>query len=332
MNSWNAIGQMETSTFEVEQPGLLTTVQDLGRHGRQHTGMVVAGAMDLLAARVGNILLGNPETCAVLEVTMLGPALRALGDTYVAITGANMNPTIDGLAVNLWTPLLLRVGQVLRFGRAAVGARSYVAAAGGIETPPVLGSRSTYLNGSIGGVSGRALVRGDVLACGKPFRNCASLIGWFAASEICEVYGAEALRRPLRIVDGPLIGDFTNEGLRVLMQSNFVVGLDSDRMGYRLEGPAIEKRPALGEMLSEPVAAGALQVSPNNLMLLMADRQTTGGYPVVGVVCAVDLPRAAQLRPGDIVRFAPVDLSSAHSALIALERSLEIMRWSVRLR
>jgi len=318
--------------FLVERPGLMTSIQDLGRYGCQKSGMVVAGAMDSLAARVANIMLGNPDNDAVLETTLTGPCLLALADGFVAVTGADLRPAIDGCPAAMWTPLLLREGQTLRFGRRRAGARAYIAVAGGVDVPLVLGSRSTYLRGTLGGFDGRLLASGDIVYGGLPPRDCSSLIGWFAPAEISDLYENAGPGLPLRMIDGPLAGDFTQEGLRTLMQREFVVGVKSDRMGYQLEGPAIERRSPHVEILSEPVVAGALQALPDGLMLLMADRQTTGGYPIIGVVCTIDLPRAAQLVPGDAVRFTSVDLSEAQSALLARERLLGFMRVSVSLR
>lgn len=318
--------------FEVLHAGLQTTVQDLGRTGYQNSGIVVSGAMDLVAARVGNMLVGNRESAAVLEATLLGPWLRALGDVEVAITGGDLSLRIDDEQAPMWTPVSVRSGQVVRFGTRVCGARAYVAAAGGFACRPVMGSRSTYIRGKMGGYEGRALAAGDILAVDDEERDVSPLRGWSAPPDVRRQYEPDWIRQPLRIVDGPHVADFSNEGLRELVQSEFIVGADSDRMAYRLEGCNIERSSPVREILSEAVVMGALQASPDNLMLLMADRQTTGGYPVVGVVCSCDLSRAAQLCPGDAVQFEPIELAEAHEELAMREGVLETMRWAIRLR
>ncbi len=321
------------STLEILHPGLLTTVQDLGRVGRRREGMVAAGAMDSLAARVANILVGNRQSDAVLEITLIGPTIRFSVDTVIAVAGADLGAKVDGKPVPLWGAFAVRHGAVLSFGRKQVGTRAYVAVAGGIDVPLVLCSRSTYLRGGIGGHCGRALAAGDTLRAGPVSRNPRRLIGWSAPPDIVDRYTPEALEEPFAVLEGPQMDQFTPYSLRKFIENEFQVSMQSDRMAYRLEGNDLHLVPNVGELLSEPVMVGAIQVPPSgHAMLLMADCQTTGGYPVIGLLAAPEISRAAQLAPGDPLSFRAVELDDAHAALAYQEQLLLAMEWSARLR
>ncbi len=306
-----------TRAFVVERPGLLTTVQDLGRWGHQAAGVPVAGAMDTYSLRLANNLVGNPDSAASLEVTLLGPSLRAASPLVVAVAGAVFDLTVDDRPVPHGAAVDVAAGAVLRFGERRAGTRAYLAVAGGVATPAVLGSRSTHLVSRMGGIDGRALASGDVVP-----------IGTLAAPP-----ARRATRTPLpvapvpgecrlRVLLGPQDDWFTTSSLDALLGATFSVSPRSDRMGFRLDGPALmTRRPA--ELVSEPVAFGALQVPPGGApILLMADRQTAGGYPKIATVITADLPLAGQLAPGDAVRFAACTRAEARSALIARERDL----------
>lgn len=308
---------MTARAFTVLRPGLLTTVQDLGRWGHQGAGVPVAGAMDTYSLRLANGLVGNPETAAALEVTLLGPTLRADAPLVVAVAGAIFDLQVDGRPVAHGAPITLASGSVLRFGERRTGARAYLAVAGGIETPLVLGSRATHLVSRMGGLEGRALVAGDVVPVGATVTRPVSR----ATRSPLPLADAPGARR-LRVLLGPQDEWFTMSSVDALLGGTFSVSPASDRMGFRLEGPALTTKRA-GELVSEPVVFGAIQVPSGGApILLMADRQTAGGYPKIATVITADLPLAGQLAPGEVVRFVACTRAEARSALIARERDL----------
>jgi len=302
-------------TLLVVKPGLLTTVQDLGRYGHQQSGVPVAGPMDAFSHRLANQLLGNDADAATLEITLLGPELVAEADTTIAIAGAQFEVTCDDRAVPLATSLAVQRGQRIRFGRIVQGARAYLAVAGGIQTEPVLGSRATHLVSHMGGFSGRALAAGDRVpivgdAGARPQRKAAGLT--------LPTKG----RALLRVMAGPQADWFQADALTTLAGVSFRISPQSNRMGYRLQGPPLV-RVREGELISEPLGIGAIQVpSAGEPILLMADRQTAGGYPKVGYVISADLPLAGQLAPGDFIEFHLCSPQEAVAALIARERQL----------
>ena len=305
--------------LRVESPGLLTTVQDGGRWGHQRDGMVVAGAMDPFAAAVANGLVGNERGAAVLEITQTGPVLRALADLRLALCGGDLSPAVDGLPAPLWKTLTLCEGQTLTFGRRRSGARVYRAVAGGFQVPIVLDSRATFLRGRIGGFAGRRLEAGDVLE-GIPQCPLPGARGLRPAD-----IPAYALPAVLRVLPGPHLPAFTEPGRDTFFSATYSVSPLSDRQGYRLDGPAVAHAD-VGDILSEAMPLGGVQIPPDGQpILLMADRQTTGGYPLVGVVLSADLSRAAQLAPGDPVRFQAVDLAAAHALAMRQERWLRVV-------
>ena len=300
----------------VVRPGLLSTVQDLGRWGSQSLGVPVSGAMDTLSHRLANALVGNPAEAATIEVTLLGPELRAARPLVAAVAGAEFALTVDDRPVAHQTAFALSPGATLRFGHRREGSRAYLAVAGGIDTPVVLGSRSTHLLSGMGGVAGRALVSGDVLPVGR--------VSWTVTPR-----PAVALRRVgahtmpvLRVMLGPQDTWFSRPSINALLHEVFRLSTQSNRMGFRLEGPVLTTVSA-EEPLSEPVPFGAIQVPPGGApILLMADRQTAGGYPKIATVITADLPLAGQLCPGDALRFVSCTRGEARHALIAREREL----------
>lgn len=275
-------------------PGLFTTVQDEGRWGYQALGVPVGGALDQRAYARANRLVGNAAGAAAIEATIAGPELRFERRTAVAITGADLSPTLGGQGVPMDQPFPCPAGAVLRFGRRLRGARAYIAVAGGIDVPMVLGSRSAH---ALSGLGGRLLRAGDSLSVG------AAPAGAGIARPAAED-APDRLDSPvtLRLRPGPQAASFAAEAFDILAGATFRLSSRSNRMGYRLEGASLPSLP--GEMISDATFTGALQVPPDGApILLMADRQTIGGYPQLAVVVADDLPRAAQLAPGDAVRF-----------------------------
>jgi len=289
--------------------GAPATVQDAGRRGYECFGVPRSGAMDPFALAAANLLVGNQAAAAAIEITAGGAAFEALDTLAVAVAGGELQPQLDGDDVPLWTALLLVPGARLLFaGRGTgPGGRCYLALAGGVDVPVLLGSRSTYLPGTWGGLHGRPLRAGDTLFAGAPSAEPHSLAGrqWGAARP------AYLLEPVLRFVPGPhseLLG-----GPAWLCAQRWTVGDAANRIGYRLDGPS---RPHRVTLPSFGVLPGALQLPPDGRpILLMADAQPTGGYPVLGVVAAADLPLAAQLLPGDTLRFAQLSAAEAATAL-----------------
>jgi antagonist of KipI len=314
----NEASAVRSSRFvTVLHPGLLTTIQDEGRWGYQHLGVPVAGPMDVLAHRLANALLGNPADAATLEATLVGPELRVDDDAWVALAGADLQPSIDGRDTPMGRPVKWRAGSVLRFGARTSGARVYIAIDGGVDVPLVLHSRATHVLSGLGGVEGRALRAGDRLPLGdssaSPRARADFQVGLTAG-------GAR-----LRILPGPQLDSFDPSAFDAVQRGRYAVSSQSDRMGYRLSGGHLPA-PA-GEMISNAVFMGGLQVPPSGEpILLMADRQTTGGYPQLAVVIAADLPLAAQLVPGDWVEFQACTHSEALAALRAQEELLGAIR------
>ena len=302
-------------TLTVIRPGLFTTIQDGGRWGHQSSGVPVGGALDLVSHRLANALVGNATDAASLEVTIAGPELRFDADATVAITGADFAVTNDGTAAPLARPMPMRRGGVLRFGARRSGARAYVAIDGGITVPPVLGSRATHVLTAMGGVEGRPLTAGDRLTLGSG--TCAVAR---SRVEVPLVAGQGGAR--VRVLPGPQDDFFPADAFHVLQQSRYAIAPQSDRMGYRLVGvriPLLLNR----DMISDATFAGGIQVPPSGEpILLMADRQTTGGYPQIATVISADLPLAAQLAPGDWIEFQLCSRGDALAALVAQEGKL----------
>ena len=301
--------------IRVAEPGLLTTVQDRGRWGSQDLGVPVAGPMDSVSHRLANQLVGNDPGCGTLEVTLIGPVLEFLTDTIFAVTGAEFELWLDGDPVRANAASHASRGGRLCFGRRMAGARAYVAVAGGIDVPPTLGSRSTDLASGLGGLGGRPLRHGDCLDVG-PTRGV-PIRPPLAAP--CRLPTGGAM---VRVVTGSDRERFDGEAMDVFAHTRFMLGPESNRMGYRLQGPSIA--PANTEpLLSSATPTGTVQVPPSGQpILLMADHQTTGGYAKIGTVISADLSTAGQLAPGDWIGFTFCERRDAVAALIALEQAL----------
>lgn len=308
------------AVLHIVRPGLLTTVQDLGRWGYQQEGVPVAGPMDTYSHRLANVLVGNEASAATLEVTLIGPELEFESETVAAVTGAAFDVDCDGAPVGTGVGFRVRPGSRVRFGRRHAGARAYLAVSGGILTEPVLGSRATHLVSAMGGLNGRALAARDTLPIAS-------------TSTVREGRRATGLHLPagrarLRVMRGPQAQWFSDEAMAALGSVAFRVSPRSNRMGYRLEGPPLA-RVRDDEPVSEPVTFGSIQVpAAGQPILLMADRQTAGGYPKIATVIGADLPIAGQLAPGDAIEFAFCSREEAAGALIARER--ELLRQTAR--
>ncbi len=296
----------------VRRPGLLTTVQDLGRPGLGRFGVSPSGAMDPFALRVANRLLGNADDAPGLEVTGEGPELEFLGATAFALAGANLSATLDAVPLEPWTVTVARAGAVLRFGWRRQGARCYLAFPGGLAVPPVLGSAATDLDAGIGGIAGRALAAGDRLTIAEGRR---------VAVRQARLSVRRAYAPPFELRFVPAAG--AAAAARALEAAPYRLSPRSNRTGYRLQGPPLPVA-ARADAFSEPVPPGAIQVpSDGQPILLMADRPTVGGYQVVGCVIAADIPKAAQLWVGHAVRFRAVSLPAARQAQRELQALLD---------
>jgi biotin-dependent carboxylase-like uncharacterized protein len=298
------------SSIVIRSAGLLTTVQDAGREGYQRYGMPVSGAMDSFSMRLANILVGNDTGIACLEATIAGPEIEFTEQTIVAVTGADMGPCINGRSALMYTMLKVKKGDILSFTGLVSGCRSYIAFAGGIDLPEVMGSRSTYLRASVGGFDGRALRTGDVLPLGK---ITADLKIMEIPRDIIPVYKPS---QTIRIISGPEADRFELEGLRSFLTAEYMVTDRSDRMGYRLDGEQIIHKPDGPDIISAGISAGTVQVPGDGKpIILMADRQTTGGYARIANVITADLSLVAQMKPGDTIRFREVTLDHAQELL-----------------
>jgi antagonist of KipI len=283
--------------IRVETAGLLTTVQDEGRWGYQAYGVPVAGAMDRYAYRVANLLVGNTAGAATLEMTISGGSLIFDSAAYVAIAGADMQATLNDVPVANWSAFPVPAGSVLAFGYAASGCRAYLAVSGGIDVPEVLGSRSTYTRAGIGGLNGRKLQAGDRLNLGLSAVAGPALT---LPAQYQRIYPREVA---LRVMTGPQDDLFTAEGLATLFAAAYQITDEADRMGYRLEGAAIAHT-GKADIVSDALPQGAIQIPGHGRpIIMMADRQTTGGYTKIGTVIGPDLAVLAQAKPGDTVRF-----------------------------
>lgn len=305
--------------FAVDEPGALTTLQDRGRPGYGHLGLSAGGAMDLDALTAANQLVGNPATATALEITWSGPVMRALTTTVIAVAGGDFECRVDGTRVPSGMGWLVRAGSLLRIAGANTSARCYLAVAGGFSAEPVLGSRSTYLPGSFGGYGGRQLRASDVLYANRHRQSPAELAGRTSDVETRFAPGISVLRYVAYMGQGSVSAD-VRERASLLV---YTVSPASDRMGVRLlpeeEGTLVGGG---GELTSFGVVRGAIQLPPGGTpVVLGADHQTTGGYPLLGVVVRADWPHLAQLRPGDKVRLEPVSLEEARAARKAERRA-----------
>ena len=301
----------------VIKAGMLTTVQDAGRWGYQSRGVPVAGPMDPVSHRLANALVGNGRDAALLEVTLLGPALEFEDERLVAVAGADFELSLDGRQVPSHAPFTVAAGSHLRFGARRLGARAYLAVSGGITIGPVLGSRSTHLVSGMGGVGGRAVLAGDRLPLGDP-----SLPQGMALAPQDAIIALPDRHATIRVLAGPQQDYFAADALDVLQSAPYVIAQNSDRMGFRLEGPRLTHARG-ADIISDATPLGVLQVPASGQpILLMADRQTTGGYPKIATVIAADLTIAGQLAPFDTITFAVCTPAAALRALIAQERAL----------
>ncbi|SDR65645.1 biotin-dependent carboxyltransferase family protein [Opitutus sp. GAS368] len=320
--------------MRIRKPGLLTTVQDLGRPGYQQYGVVVGGALDTFAARAANLCAGNDDNAALLEMAQTGADLVFDQDTLIAWGGADFDARVSGQPLPRDRAVRLAAGEVVSFGLARSGLRAWLAIAGGIDVPLVMGSRTTYRRAGIGGHQGRPLVAGDVLKLFAPTPWAQQILASLTAGQkraVTWTVRPETMGKParpgvVRALRGPECDWFAKEAQRAFFAAEWTVTKEADRMGVRLSGPEL---PLLTprEMISSSVNAGTVQVPPaGQPIVLLPSRQSIGGYPRLAAVVTADLGRFTQMRPGDKVRFEETTLAAAHDIYLARERDLARVR------
>lgn len=295
--------------FKVLEPGPYTTVQDQGRYGYQQFGVPPTGVLDMFAYKAANMLVGNSQDPAVLEMTFSGPCLEVLADADISITGAVMPTLLNDQPADNWCSLKVRQGDILKPGMAEKGCRAYLAVTGGIDVPLVMGSRSCYTGAGIGGYKGRPLAGGDILCRGQ-----GELCGVFRRlpQEFIPEYSSEIV---LRAMPGPQ-DDFFDQGMTTFFESEFTVTPQANRMGYRLHGPGIFPRKGMPKsIISEPNLAGGVQIPEDGQPIILLAEQTMGGYTKIATVISADISRVAQAVPGDKIRFEQVSMETAHELL-----------------
>lgn len=329
------------SMITILKPGFLTTIQDIGRYGYQKYGVITSGAMDSLSLRLANLLVGNEENQPALEITLQGPHIRFQQDSLIAVTGGDLSPTIEQTPIPRWKAIFVKKGVELKFSTAQTGCRAYLAIAGGFSIPKVMGSTSTYLRASIGGFKGRPLKAGDQLPINLPKQRMVRTLeraqkelenqsfiemNWSISTKYIPHFGSHPV---IRIMKGRDYHAFTKESQYRFFHEPFSITPDSDRMGYRLQGPQL-KLDAQKEMISGAVTFGTIQVpSQGNPIILMADRQTTGGYSVIGEVSTVDLPLIAQAKPGDTLSFSEITHKDSQLLYLKREQNLHSIKQGI---
>lgn len=330
--------------IKILKPGLLTTIQDLGRVGYQKQGIIASGVMDPMAHRIANLLVGNAQHAATMEMTLAGPKIQFQEKTLIAICGGNLSPHIDGTPVKLWRPIFVQKGSTLTFGQAKEGCRAYLAVAGGFDVPDRMGSKSTYLRAGIGGYHGRALQTDDTLSIGLPSSSVQDRIkeleeeangqsfhemDWYVGAKFAPNFQSN---QPIRIIRGREFGWFSETSQKALFQESYTISSQSDRMGYRLEGSSLELEREQS-MISEAVAFGTIQVPSNGQpIILLADRQTTGGYPKIAQIASVDLPVIGQMKPGSTITFQEISLEEAQQFILEREKQIQELAQGIYLK
>jgi biotin-dependent carboxylase-like uncharacterized protein len=315
------------NTFEVLSPGIMSTVQDLGRFGCARYGVAASGALDGFAVRVGNLLVGNDENAAVVETTLMGLRIKVLRDTVVAVTGGDLQARTGGETMPGWRSHLVREGETIAFSGPLSGFRSYLAVAGGIHVAPVMGSRSTNLASGFGGFEGRPLRKGDILAV-EPVKD---VVRCADRGFMPEAVPAYASPWRLRVVWGPQDDHFSEAGKQTFVTAPFTVSPDSDRTGIRLKGAVIARKPGMEEsIISEGILSGAIQVPGDGQPIIILGETASGGYRKIATVISADLPLLGQITPGDEVAFEAVSMHEAVQALREMEDKIDALKRSLK--
>jgi biotin-dependent carboxylase-like uncharacterized protein len=305
--------------LEILSPGIFTSIQDLGRYGYGRYGVAPSGALDSYALRIANLLVGNRPDQAGLEAMLLGPAIRALADIVVAVTGGNLQPRRNKQPIEMWRSHILKKDDILSFDSPLSGFRAYVAVGGGINVPPVMGSRSTNLSSGFGGLQGRTLEKNDILSSENYFQDVKTETRAFNAAWI-PVYPNNW---SLRVIWGPQDDHFPDESRDSFLGASYKMSSDSDRTGIRLQGPVIRQKPDMQtSIISEGVISGSVQIPGDGKPIIILGETVTGGYRKIATVISADLPLLGQIKPGDAVRFKAVSMAEARCALAAVEEKV----------
>lgn len=307
----------------VISPGPLTTIQDAGRFGYMSTGFSQNGAMDAYSMKIANILVGNTPGEGVLEMTMMGVSVQFDCDAVIALTGADMSPEINGEPIEMYEALQVKNKDILTMKSSLKGMRAYLAVAGGFDLPLVMGSMSTNLKCALGGFEGRKLKKGDEL----PLRQSMNLA--FLGNRKAEKKNDFKQNITVRVILGPQDDFFTGEGLETFLGTEYTVTDKSDRMGVRLDGEKIESKNGV-DIISDGIAFGSVQIPASGTpIIMMADRQTTGGYAKIATVISVDLKLIAQAKPGTKIRFSAVSEDEAVKLLKNEEKKLKLLEYTM---
>ncbi len=294
--------------IEVLSAGFLTTIQDRGRFGYQSQGITTAGAMDELSLAVANALVGNPLDEACIEFMLVGPTIRFKKETIIAITGGEFDVKLNGKDIPMWEAIYVRPKDVLQIGGTKVGMWGYIAIAGGLDVPVVMGSKSTDLKAEIGGYKGRALKKGDKIPL-LPFNLDKNMVGRKLDKEDIPPLG---VKNKIRVIWGSEDDHFTEESKKLFITEKWTITDKSNRIGYRLEGKPLKHNEKGAEIISDGIALGSIQVPGNGLpIVLLKDRQAVGGYSKIATVISADIPFFVQLKPGSYVQFEPIDIDKA---------------------
>lgn len=332
-------------SIKILNSGLLSTIQDMGRIGYQESGFSTSGALDKKALQIANILVDNPIQEAGIEMTLMGATMEFQADNVIAITGGDFLPMVNQVSIPMYTAISLKKGDILSFGFAKSGCRAYIAFAGGLDIPRILGSKSTNLKCSVGGFYGRGLKAEDEILFLAPLSALQGLSGRTLSSQIGkesknkflqELLGRESFllsdindnqeEKILRVVLGPQENYFTEKGLNTFFGETYILSNESDRMGCKLEGPEIEYKSTV-DIISDGIPFGGIQISSNGKPIIMlADRQTTGGYAKIGTIISTDIPLLAQRKPGDKIRFELITLEKAHNLYKKEGKEIEKLR------
>lgn len=307
--------------FRVLKAGMQTTIQDLGRYGFQSQGISVSGAMDVRSFKIANLLLDNPENEAALEIALIGPHLQFTSATIIAITGGDFEPTINGEPAPMYTAIYVNKGDILKFKSARTGSRCYVAFSSYLDIPVVMGSRCTNLKSQTGGYKGRCLKADDYVG----FRIKRRYLPFFLSRHL-DINEFSDNSAELRVIMGPQTEMFTKQGIETFLSEEYLVTSDFDRMGCRLDGAFISTKNG-SDIISDGIAFGAVQVpSHGKPIIMLADRQTTGGYAKIATVASVDIPKLVQRKTDHKIRFKEISVEEAQRLLLKEQKEFAAMR------
>lgn len=309
--------------FRVKKLGLQTSFQDLGRVGFLKYGVVQGGAMDSFSLQVSNLLVGNKRNEACIEICMVGPELECLTNSAIAICGGDLSPALNGIRIPMWKSVMVRKGDILSFGMPTSGIRAYLAVRGGFQIPSIMGSKSYYDKAKIG-----TQIEKEMIIYGNEIDSSSRLVG--LSSEVIPKYPSSSV---IRFIPGPHEDYFTTSGMIAFLKNKFTVTSRADRMGIQLQGEEAIEHKNGADILSDAMPFGGIQVPANGQpIIMMADRQTTGGYTRIGTVVTVDLPKLAQTKPGDTIKFQEISVSDAQLLLRKQEKFLYLLGQAIKAR